>query len=135
MEKTFAIIKPDAVKAKNIGKIIAMIEDNGFDILKMEKLHLKPEEAKVFYAVHKEKPFFQEVIDFMTSGPIVIMALSKEDAIAAWRNLMGPTNPAEAPEGTIRKLFGTDIMRNATHGSDSPENAKIELDLFFPEVE
>jgi len=135
MEKTFAIIKPDAVKAKNIGKIITMIEDNGFDIVNMEKLQLKPEEAKEFYAVHKDKPFFQEVIDFMCSGPIVIMALGKENAIQEWRKLMGATNPKDADQGTIRKLFGTDIMRNATHGSDSPENAKIELDLFFPEVE
>jgi len=135
MEKTFAIIKPDAVKAKNVGKIITMIEDNDFDIINMEKMQLKPEEAKVFYAVHKDKPFFQEVIDFMCSGPIVVMALGKENAIADWRKLMGATNPADADEGTIRKLFGTDIMVNSTHGSDSPENAKIELDLFFPETE
>jgi len=134
MEKTFAIIKPDAVKAKNIGKIIDMIEQSGFNIANMEKLQLKPEEAKIFYAIHKEKPFFQEVIDFMCSGPIVVMALEKENAIADWRKLMGATNPAQAQEGTIRKLFGTDIMVNSTHGSDSPENAQIELDLFFPEV-
>ncbi|MFC1841745.1 nucleoside-diphosphate kinase [Candidatus Dependentiae bacterium] len=134
MEKTFAIIKPDAVKAKNTGKIIDMIEQNGFTVLRMEKTELDPEEAKLFYAVHKDKPFFQEVIDFMCSGPIVIMALEKENAIDDWRKLMGATDSKKAEAGTIRNLYGTDIMLNATHGSDSPENAKTELSLFFPEL-
>jgi len=135
MEKTFAIIKPDAIAAKNTGKIIDMIERDGFTILRMEKIQLSEEEAKVFYAVHKEKPFFQEVIDFMVSGPIIIMALEKENAIADWRALMGVTNPENADEGTIRKLFGTGIMTNCTHGSDSPENAKTELGLFFEDLD
>lgn len=135
MEKTFAIIKPDAISAQHAGKIIDMIEQNGFDILRMEKIQLSQEEAKVFYAIHKDKPFFQEVIDFMVSGPIIIMALAKENAIADWRTLMGTTNPENADEGTIRKLFGTGIMTNATHGSDSPDNAKIELGLFFEDLD
>jgi len=135
MEKTFAIIKPDAVAANNAGKIIDMVEQNGFNILRMEKIQLSEEEAKVFYAVHKDKPFFQEVIDFMVSGPIIIMALEKENAIEAWRKLMGVTNPESADEGTIRKLFGKNIMVNATHGSDSPENAAIELGLFFEDLD
>jgi len=135
MEKTFAIIKPDAIAAKNSGKIIDMIEQNGFTILRMEKIQLSQEEAKVFYAVHSEKPFFQEVIDFMTSGPVIIMALEKENAIADWRTLMGVTDSKKAAEGTIRKLFGTDIMVNCTHGSDSPENAATELGLFFEDLD
>ena len=135
MEKTFAIIKPDAIAAKNSGKIIDMIEQNGFTILRMEKIQLSEEEAKVFYAVHSEKPFFQDVVNFMISGPIIIMALEKENAIVDWRTLMGATNPENADEGTIRKLFGTNIMVNATHGSDSPENAATELGLFFEDLD
>ena len=132
IEKTFAIIKPDAMKANNQDKIIDMIKQNGFTIVKMEKLTLTEEKAKTFYDVHKDKPFFQEVIDFMTSGPVTVMALEKENAIADWRTLMGATNSKEAAEGTIRNLYGTDIMLNATHGSDSAENAAKELGLFFP---
>lgn len=132
MEKTFAIIKPDAVKAKNSGKIIDLIEQNGFNIVELKKITLTQEQAKTFYAVHKEKPFFQEVVDFMCSGPVIVMALEKQDAVNSWRTLMGATNPEKADEGTIRKLFGTGIMTNATHGSDSAENAKIELEFFFP---
>jgi len=133
-ERTFAIIKPDAIKAKNAGKIIDMIEQNGFTIAKLEKIQLTQEKAKQFYAVHKEKPFFQEVIDFICSEPVIIMALEKENAIADWRTLMGVTDSKKAAEGTIRNLYGTDIMLNATHGSDSPENAQIELKFFFPEL-
>ena len=134
MEKTFAIIKPDAVKAKNSGKIIDLIEQNGFNIVKLEKITMTQEQAKTFYAVHKDKPFFQEVVDFMCSGPVIVMALEKSGAVDGWRTLMGSTNPEKADAGTIRKLFGTDIMKNATHGSDSAENAKIELEFFFPGV-
>lgn len=134
MEKTFAIIKPDAVKAKISGKIIDLIEQNGFNIVKMEKIQLTQDKAKTFYAVHKDKPFFQEVVDFMCSGPVVVLALEKADAVAEWRKLMGATNPEKAEAGTIRKMFGTGIMTNATHGSDSQENAKIELEFFFPEL-
>lgn len=134
MEMTFAIIKPDAVKAKNSGKIIDLIEQNGFNIVKMQKKQLTQDEAKTFYAVHKEKPFFQEVVDFMCSGPIIVLALEKAEAVTEWRKVMGATNPEKADAGTVRKLFGTGIMTNATHGSDSAENAKIELEFFFPEL-
>ncbi|MFC1842337.1 nucleoside-diphosphate kinase [Candidatus Dependentiae bacterium] len=134
VEKTFAIIKPDAVKAKISGKIIDLIEQNGFDILKIEKIQLSEDKAKKFYAVHKDKPFFQEVIDFMCSGPVIVMALEKENAIADWRKLMGATNPEQAEDGTIRKLYGTNIMVNCTHGSDAAETAKTELGIFFPDL-
>jgi len=131
MERTFAIIKPDAVAAGNTGKIIAMIEENGFKILAMRKIEMTRKQAEGFYAVHRERPFFADLVKFMTEGPCVIMALEREDAIAKWRELMGPTNPAEAPEGTIRKLYGTNIERNAVHGSDAPETAATELAFFF----
>jgi len=134
VETTFAIIKPDAVAAKNSGKIIDLIEKNGFSILKMEKVHLSKEKAKTFYDIHKEKPFFGELVDFINSGPVIVMALQKDNAIISWRNLMGATNPQEADEGTIRKLYGINIGSNAVHGSDSPENAKIELGLFFSDL-
>lgn len=130
-ELTFAMIKPDAVKAGNTGKIIDLIEKNGFNILGMYKTQLPKEKAEEFYAVHKDRPFFGELVEFVSSGPIVVMALEKDNAIAEWRKLMGATNPAEAEEGTIRKLFGTDIGSNATHGSDAPETAQVELTLFF----
>ena len=116
MERTFAIIKPDAVKAGNSGKIIDRIEQEGFNIVGMKKLHMSREKAELFYAVHAERPFFSELVEFMTSGPVIVMALEKDGAIAAWRDLMGATNPAEAAEGTIRKLFATSIGENATHG-------------------
>ncbi|MBT4856158.1 nucleoside-diphosphate kinase [bacterium] len=131
IERTFAIIKPDAVRAKNAGKIIDMIEENGFSIDGMYKLKLNKELAEQFYAVHKDRPFFGELVEFMTSGAVIVMALSKENAIAAWRDLMGPTDSKEAPKDTIRGKFGTDVGENATHGSDSAENAQAELALFF----
>jgi len=134
IEKTFAIIKPDAVSAKNSGKIIDMIEQNGFTIARMKKLTLDKSKAETFYAVHKERPFFNEVIEFITSGPIIVLALEKDNAIEDWRNLMGETDSKKATPGTIRNKFGTDNMVNATHGSDSPENAKKELALFFPDL-
>ena len=132
-EQTFAIIKPDTVAAKQTGKIIDMIETEGFDILRLQKGQLSPELAELFYDVHKDKPFFKELVDFISSGPIIIMALQKENAIADWRKLMGATDPAQADEGTIRKKFGTSIGKNAVHGSDSPETAMRELALFFAE--
>ena len=134
VERTFAIIKPDAVAAKNAGKIIDMIEHNGFTIIRMEKRTFSKQDAEQFYAIHKERPFFGELVSFMTSGPVVIMVLEKENAVKAWRDLMGDTNPAKAAEGTIRKKFGTNIGENATHGSDSAENAKIEIKQFYPQV-
>jgi nucleoside-diphosphate kinase len=132
-ERTFAMIKPDAVAAKNSGKIIDIIENNGFAIVRMEKKQLSKEQAQAFYAVHKERPFFNDLVTFITSGPVIVMALEKEGAIKAWRDLMGATDPQKAAEGTIRKKFGANIGNNATHGSDAPETAAIELALMFPE--
>ncbi len=134
MERTLAIIKPDAVRAKNAGKIIDHIEQAGFNIIGMKKLQLTREEAELFYAVHRERRFFGELVDFMISGPVVVLALEKDGATAAWRDLMGATNPDEAAEGTMRKLFGANIGENATHGSDSPETAHTEVAFFFPEL-
>ena len=131
MERTFAIIKPDAVKAKNAGAIIDMIEKNGFEIVRMEKIHLSKDKAEGFYAVHKGKPFFDELVEFMTSGPVIVMALEKENAIKAWRDLMGNTDSKLAAPGTIRNLFGTDKGVNAAHGSDAPETAQQEITYFF----
>ncbi len=134
MELTFAMIKPDAVLAKNSGKIIDLIEQKGFEIIRLEKGHFETEHAQAFYDVHKDRPFFGELVEFVTSGPVIVMALRKENAIADWRKLMGATNPAEAEEGTIRKLFGTDISNNAVHGSDAPETAALEIGLIFPDM-
>ena len=131
MERTFAIIKPDAVAAGNTGNIIALIEKSGFKILALRRQHLSLAEAEGFYAVHKGKGFFDELIAFMTEGPVVLLALEREDAVAKWREVMGATNPEKADEGTVRKLYGTNIGRNASHGSDSVENAAIELAWFF----
>jgi len=133
-EVTFALIKPDAVLAGNTGPIIKMIEDNGFEIVRLHKGIIGRELAEQFYAVHKERPFFGELVEFISSGPSIVMALRRDDAIKAWRDLMGATDPAEAAEGTIRKLFGANIGNNATHGSDAQETAAFELSLFFPDV-
>jgi len=134
MERTFAMIKPDAVAAGHTGAIIQLIEKNGFKIVGMRKELLPRETVEKFYAVHKERPFFGELVEFITSGPVVLLALEKEGAIKAWRDLMGATNPEEAAEGTLRKLFGTNKGKNATHGSDASETAAFELGLFFPEL-
>lgn len=134
MERTFAMIKPDAVAAKNSGKIIDMIEAHGFTIVGMKKTHLDEKKAGEFYAVHKERPFFGELVSFVSSGPVILLALEKDNAVKAWRDLMGATDSRKADKGTIRNLFGTDIGKNATHGSDAPETAKVELALFFPEL-
>jgi len=134
LEKTLAIIKPDVIKAKNCGKIIDRIEKEGFEILKLEKMHLSKEKAEQFYDIHKGKPFFNELVEFMSSGPVIVMVLQKEDAIKAWRDLMGATDPAEAADNTIRKLYGTNKGQNATHGSDAPETAKKEIEFFFKEL-
>ena len=133
-ETTFAIIKPDAVRAGNAEKIVEIIKDKGFAVDGMREMHLSKDEAERFYAVHKERPFFGELVEFMTSGPVVVMALTKDNAISDWRDLMGPTDSKVAPADTIRGQFGTDVGENATHGSDSAENAKIELQQFFPEL-
>ena len=135
MERTFAIIKPDAVERNLIGKILERIESNGFKIAGMKKTQLSQKEAKGFYYVHKERPFFDSLTEFMCSGPVVLLVLEKENAITAWRDLMGATNPEDAKEGTIRKDFALSIEKNSTHGSDSSENAAYELSYFFSETE
>ena len=134
-QRTLAIIKPDAVKNKNIGGVIGAIEKAGFHIVAARLVHLTRREAEGFYAVHKERPFFSALVEFMTSGPCMPMVLEKENAIEAWRAAMGPTDPAKADEGTIRKRFGTNIERNATHGSDAPATAADEIGYFFPTIE
>ncbi len=131
IEKTFSIIKPNAVKKNVIGKIITHFEDNDLKIAASQLINLDRPKAEEFYAEHKERPFFGELVDFMTSGPIMIMCLSGEDAVAKNRNIMGATNPAEADEGTLRKLYGDSLGENAVHGSDSPASADRELALFF----
>lgn len=135
MEKTFAIIKPDAFAAGHAGAILARIYAEGFRVVGLKKLYLSKIEAEGFYAVHRERPFFGELTDFMSSGPCVVMALEAENAISRWRDLMGATNPADAAEGTLRKQFGTSIGENATHGSDAPETAAFELGYFFNGLE
>lgn len=131
-ERTLAIIKPDAVMAGNADNIITLIKENGFIIRAQEEKILDKETAEKFYAIHNKKPFFNELINYITSGPLIILVLGKANAVNAWRNLMGATNPSNAQEGTIRKLYGTDIQRNAVHGSDSVQNAQQEIKLFFP---
>ena len=130
-ERTLAIIKPDAVKKKVVGKIIERIEDEGFDITGMKMLRPTKEEAKGFYAVHKDKNFYDSLTDFMSSGEIVVMRLEREDAISHWRQVMGVTDPAQAKPGTIRRAFGFSVERNAVHGSDSPATAEWEIEYFF----
>ena len=132
IEKTFAMIKPDAVRAKCIGKIIDAIEQNGFAISRLEKRSIDQVLAKRFYAIHAEKPFFGELIQNITAGPVIVMMLEKENAIAEWRTLMGATDPKKAADGTLRKRFGTSIGDNAVHGSDAPDTARTELKLMFP---
>lgn len=134
-ERTCAIIKPDAVEKKHAGEIISLIEKAGFSLAAMKKLQLSADEAEAFYAVHAQRPFFKDLITFMTRGPVIVMALEKKNAVADWRQLMGSTNPAQAPEGSIRKLYGTDVQQNAVHGSDSLENAEKEIAFFFPSPE
>jgi nucleoside-diphosphate kinase len=133
VERTLSIIKPDAVEQNNIGNILAMIQGAGLEILGMRMLHLTRAQAEGFYEVHKERPFFGELVEFMTRGPVVVSALEGEDAVARYRKLMGATNPEQAEEGTIRKAYGTDVGENACHGSDSVENGKLEVAYFFPE--
>ncbi len=135
LQRTLAIVKPDAVKKGVTGEIIAAIEKNGFRIIGMKMLHLKKAQAQGFYAVHVGKPFFDSLVTFMTEGPVVAMALEKDNAIADWRKLMGATNPANAEEGTIRKKYAESIERNATHGSDAEDTARFEVSFFFSGAE
>ncbi len=133
--RTFTMIKPDAVRAGNIGNILQMINAAGFKIIAMKYTRLTKAQAGGFYAVHKERPFFGELVEFMTSGPIVAAILEKDNAVSDFRNFIGATNPAEAAEGTVRAKYGTDLGQNAVHGSDSDENAEIESNYFFSMLE
>ena len=135
MERTLAIIKPDAVRARVAGRILARIEDGGFTIRSLRLAQLTKKEAEGFYAVHRERPFFASLTDFMSSGPCILIALEAPDAIRKWRELMGATDPAKAGAGTLRKEFGASIENNATHGSDAPETASFELGYFFRGME
>jgi len=131
MQRTFAIVKPDAVEAGNVGNIIAMIEKKGLQIVAMKKIHLTRPQAAGFYAVHKKRPFFKSLMKYMTSGPVVVMCLEGENAIEDWRKLMGPTDSKKANNRTIRGKYGTDIESNAVHGSDAPETSAFEVGYFF----
>ena len=131
MQKTFSIIKPDAVKRNLIGHINQMIESADLKILASKKMYLTKNQAEIFYEVHKERPFFSSLVGYMTSGPVQVQVLEGENAVATYRKIMGATNPAEAEEGTIRKLYAESIEANSVHGSDSEENAKIEISFFF----
>ena len=135
MQQTLSIIKPDAVKKNVIGKIVDRFESNGLRIAAMKKLQLSQADAEAFYAVHSERPFFKDLVEFMISGPVVVMVLEGEDAVVKNRDLMGATNPKEAEAGTIRADFADSIDANAVHGSDSLENANIEINFFFAQWE
>ncbi|HEV2799385.1 MAG TPA: nucleoside-diphosphate kinase [Pyrinomonadaceae bacterium] len=132
---TFGIIKPDAVRSGRAGSIIQRVTDSGFKLRGMKLIHMTRKEAEGFYAVHRERPFFGELTEFMSSAPCIVLALEKEGAVKAWRDLMGATDPAKADEGTLRKEFATSIGENAVHGSDSEENARIEIAYFFSQLE
>jgi nucleoside-diphosphate kinase len=135
MERTFAIIKPNAFADGNSGKILARIYEEGFKVVGLKKLYLSKVEAEGFYYVHKERPFFGELTDFMSSGPCIAMVLEADNAIVKWRDLMGATNPAQAAEGTLRRQFGKSLGENATHGSDAAETAAFEIGYFFSGME
>ena len=133
IEQTLSIIKPDAVSDNNIGNILAIFEGAGFVIKQMKMLSLTKEQAQAFYAVHKERPFYDELVEFMISGPVAVSVLEGDNAVLHHRDVMGATNPADASEGTIRQLYGASIDNNAVHGSDSLENAEVEINFFFPD--
>ena len=135
VQQTFSIIKPDATERNLTGKINAVFEENGLRIVAQKRIHLTEAQAAKFYEVHKERPFYGELVSFMTSAPVVVQVLEGENAVAKNREVMGATNPAEAAEGTIRKMFAENIERNSVHGSDSDENAKIEIAFFFSGIE
>jgi nucleoside-diphosphate kinase len=135
MERTFAIIKPDAFAAGHAGKILSRIYEEGFTVVGLKKLYLSKIEAEGFYYVHRSRPFFGELTEFMSSGPCIVMVLQAEGAIKKWRDLMGATNPAAAAEGTLRRQFGSSVGENATHGSDAPDTAAFEIGYFFSGLE
>ncbi len=134
-ERTLTILKPDSVAAGKAGAILAQLEGEGFRLLGLKKIRLAPEQARAFYAVHRERPFFEGLVLFMTEGPVVVAALERTDAVPHLRRTMGATDSRKAEAGTVRHLFGTDIERNAIHGSDSPVNAAVEIAFFFAESE
>ena len=131
IERTFGIVKPDAVEKNAVGGVVEMIEKAGLKIVGLRLVKMSDAQARAFYAVHKERPFFPDLVKFMTSGPAVVMAIEGENAIARYREVMGPTDSKKAPAGTIRNKYGTDIERNAVHGSDGPDTARAELAFFF----
>ena len=135
LQKTFSIIKPDAVAGGKAGKVLSLLEDNGFRIVALRMTKLSRSQAEGFYAVHRERPFYASLVKFMTEGPVIVMALEREDAVKKLREVMGATNPANAAEGTVRKLYAESIERNAIHGSDAPETAAEELKYFFNTVD
>lgn len=135
LERTFSIVKPDATARNLTGAVNAMIEEAGLRIVAQRRIRMTEEQAKGFYAVHAERPFYNDLVAFMTSGPVVVQVLEGEDAIARYRDVMGATDPAAAAEGTIRKLFAENIERNSVHGSDAPETAATEIGFFFSDVE
>jgi nucleoside-diphosphate kinase len=135
LERTLCIVKPDAVEKRKAGAILACVEEGGFKIVALKMTHLALPTAEGFYAVHRQRPFFGELVQFMTRSPVVIAVLERENAVVAWRDLMGATDPAKAAAGTIRKQFGSNVGENATHGSDSAENARIEIAYFFAGAE
>jgi nucleoside-diphosphate kinase len=135
LERTLCIIKPDAVRKKVQGKIIQMLLDSGFSIKGMKLVKLSVEQAEKFYEIHKERPFYRDLVNYMTSGPVIPIALEKNNAVTDYRKLIGATDPAEAEEGTVRKLFAASKQENAVHGSDSAENGNIEVSFFFKEEE
>ena len=135
IERTFGIVKPDAVEKSSIGGVIQMIEAAGLRLLGLRLVKLTPAQAEAFYAVHSARPFFKDLVRFMTSGPCVVMAIEGENAVARYREVMGPTDATKAPEGTIRQRYGTNIERNAVHGSDAAETAKQEIAFFFSGAE
>jgi nucleoside-diphosphate kinase len=134
-QRTLAIIKPDAVKRRLAGKILQRIEDAGFSVRAMRRFHLSKQQAEGFYDVHRSRPFFASLTEFMSSGPCIVVVLEADDAIKKWRTLMGATDPAKADAGTLRKEFAESIERNATHGSDAPETAAYEIGYFFPGID
>jgi nucleoside-diphosphate kinase len=131
VQRTLCIIKPDAVEKRTAGAILQRIEESGFRILALRMIHLTQGEAEGFYAVHRQRPFFGELVRFMTRSPVVVAVLERDEAVAGWRDLMGATDPAKAATGSIRKLFGSNVGENATHGSDSLDNARLEIAFFF----
>lgn len=135
MQRTLAILKPDSVAAGHAGRILARLEEEGFRIVALRRMRLTRDQARAFYEVHRERPFYDSLVEFMTSGPVVPVALEREDAVTGLRAVMGATDPAEAADGTIRKELAESIERNAIHGSDSPENAALELGFFFSRSE